>query len=130
MCHITLSFVACPALPNFSTLSHKWQDLKKKKVTGHKIHVLIFSTIMSETFFILRRIKQDMIKTAYWSSCKVPVTLVQSLWSCNFLDRFFKKHSHIKFHENPSSESSDVPCGEMDRHDKPNSHVLQFCKRA
>jgi len=28
----------------FSTLSHKWQDFKKKKVTGHKMFALVFST--------------------------------------------------------------------------------------
>jgi len=30
-----LSPVACSALPQFSTLSHKWQDLRKN-VAGHK----------------------------------------------------------------------------------------------
>jgi hypothetical protein len=56
MCHITLPSVVCPALPNSSTLPHKQHDLKKK-VTEHKIYVLIISTVLSETFFILRRIK-------------------------------------------------------------------------
>ena len=42
LCHMW--FVACPHLQNFSTLSHKWDNLKKKKVTEHKMCVLIFST--------------------------------------------------------------------------------------
>ena len=45
---------------------------------------------------------------------------VKYLYSCpiliklNFLDRSFEKCSDIKFHENPSSGSRVVPCGETD----------------
>jgi hypothetical protein len=38
-----MSSVACPALPNFSSLSHKRRDFRKK-VIKHKTCVLIFST--------------------------------------------------------------------------------------
>jgi len=51
-------------------------------------------------------------------------------------DRFLKKFSNIKFHKNPSSMSRVFPCGEadrptdgqMDRHDKTNNRLSQFCK--
>jgi hypothetical protein len=33
----------------------------------------------------------------------------------NFLDRFSKKFSDIKFHENPSNGSPVVPCRQTDR---------------
>jgi hypothetical protein len=33
----------------------------------------------------------------------------------DFLDRFSRKYSNIKFHENPFSGSQVVPCGWMDR---------------
>jgi len=39
-----LSSVSCPSLRIISTFSHKRQDFEKKKVTGYKMRVLIFST--------------------------------------------------------------------------------------
>ena len=59
MRHIVTSFMASLA-PNFSTLSHKRQDFMKK-VIGYKMCVLIFSTILSKTFLILRRIWRDIV---------------------------------------------------------------------
>jgi hypothetical protein len=38
-----LSSVACLILPFFFTLSHKRLDFRKKKITEHKMGVLIFS---------------------------------------------------------------------------------------
>ena len=55
MRHIVTSFVVPLAPPYFSTLSDKWHDFQKE-VTEHEMCVFIFSTILSKTFLILRRI--------------------------------------------------------------------------
>jgi len=39
--------------------------------------VLISSTILSQTFFILQRTGQDMIKNVHWALCKVPSIFVR-----------------------------------------------------
>ena len=48
----------------------------------------IFSTILSETFLILRINKPDMIMNVHMSPCKVSIILVRL--NLNFLDRFRK----------------------------------------
>ena len=70
---IILSCVACPALPYFSTLSHKRQDFRGGKIIEHKI----FYTNLSETFLILKIITLGVIINVHRSSCKVPFILVR-----------------------------------------------------
>ena len=64
----------------FSTLSHKWHAFRGKKVSEHKMCVLmiLYKFFFSpETFLILRRNEPDMNRNVYWRSCKVPVILVR-----------------------------------------------------
>jgi hypothetical protein len=53
--------------------------------------VLRFSLRLSSgIFFIQRRNERDMIKTVYWSSCKVPFILVRLSWNLNSPNTFSK----------------------------------------
>jgi hypothetical protein len=38
----------------------------------------------------------------------------------------YKKCSNKELHENPSTESDDVPCGQAGRQDEANGCILQF----
>jgi hypothetical protein len=71
---IMLSSVACLPVPYFSTSSHK-RHFFGKNVIEQKMCVFIFSTILSETFLILRRIQRDIIINVHRSSVKYPLFL-------------------------------------------------------
>jgi len=69
------SSVACSAKKYFFHIisySARFSKKKKKKLLN-KMCVLIFSTTLSATFLILRRIDRDMVKNVYWYSCEVSV---------------------------------------------------------
>jgi hypothetical protein len=76
MRRVILSSVTCLALPYFSTVSHTRHSIRKN-VIEHKMCVLIFSTILSEIFLIIKTIKRDIIINVHRSLCKVPVFLVR-----------------------------------------------------
>jgi hypothetical protein len=130
-----LSSVAYPTVQYFSTLSHKRPDVRES-VIEHKTHVLIFSTNLSETFLITRRTERDMIKIYIGRHVQYPLFLLRFnetlIFSKNFQKK--KKYSNIKFHENPSSGNSVVPCrqtdGQTSRHDEAHSSFSQFCEPA
>jgi len=48
----------------------------------------------------------------------------------NLLDRFFKKPTNIKCHENPSTGSQAVPCGWVDRQADMMKLIVAFCNFA
>jgi hypothetical protein len=124
MRRIILSSVACPALQNFSTLSHKRHDFRKKLLNTTCVFWFSLQRLC-ETSVILRRIHR--YRNVYRSSCKYPLFL-SDLNRREFSRQIFQESSNMKFHENLSSESRVVPCGRTDRHNKSNGRFMQFCK--
>ena len=74
----------------------------------------LISSTKFQIFFTLRRTEWDMIKMCIWSLRKVIVIFVWLLLEREFSRRIFEKYWNIKFHENPSSGSWDVTCGQTD----------------
>jgi len=70
------AYVACLALPYFSTLSRKRRDFPARK--SYWTNCVFWFSIQPfpETFLILRRIHRHTIINIHSSSCKVPVILV------------------------------------------------------
>ena len=96
----TLSSVACPYLPSFSTVSHKPHDFSGKKFYDIKCVFWFSPQLWYQTFLVLRIVRRDTINVNSYLS-KVPVILVRLNY--NFLDRVLTKSLDIKVHQNPSS---------------------------
>jgi hypothetical protein len=97
MRRIILSSVTCLALPNFSTLPHKWYDFREIKC------VLGFCLLMlTQTFLVLIRTERDITTNVHMSSYNFPLFLLNFNHNCIFLIYFRKKNSsNIKLHKNP-----------------------------
>ena len=94
-----LSYVTCPAVQYFSTLSHKRHDFRKKNVIEYK-RCLTFSTNLPETLQILRRTERDMIKM-YIGLLKSAPYSYPILSKLEFSQLILEKYSGTKFHDNP-----------------------------
>ena len=141
MHHIILLFVACLALPYFSTLSHKRYNFQKK-VTEYKMCVMIFPI----TF--VWNISHFKKNSAWYchkhrSSCEVPLFYVIFILYLLFLPGFNRTWIFSKDFWKSSNQISwksvqrELSCsmwtdGQTDRqtHDEANSHFSQFCKCA
>ena len=120
-----LSFVACPALKYFSTLSHT-RHRRKKYILKIKCVFWFYQQPFFETFLILRRTERDVIRNVYRSSCKVPVIFVLYQWKLVFLDRFSKNPEiPIVMKIRPVESELFHADGQTDRHDEDES--LFFC---
>jgi hypothetical protein len=120
--------VACPALPYFSTLSHKRHDFWKKLLNIKCVtkRVLVFSKTFYEIFLFIIIILGDIIINVHWSSCRVRVILARYLITLEFPLQILEKYANIKLHENLSSESRVVPCGRTDRRTEMTKLIVAF----
>ena len=96
MRRIILSPTPYPALPYFSTLSHKRHDFQKILLNTRHVFWVPLQTFL-EHFSLLRKIQRVIIKNVHSSSCKVPFLFVRFQWNINFLGRFSKNSQISNF---------------------------------
>ena len=108
-----------------------WLILINKYIEMHgQQNIKISIQHVYDTFLILRRTEQDMIKNVYRYSCKEPVILVRYYWILNFLNRFSKKKEKtLKYQISWKSVHWEPSCsirtdGRTDRHDEGNSRCF------
>jgi hypothetical protein len=107
-----MSYVACPALQYFSTLSHKRRDFRKK-VLNTKCGFRVSTTFPWNIFHPRKkwaRYDQKLI-LVFMKSALYPCPILMKL---EFSLQIFEKYSNIKFHENLSCGSRVVPCEQTD----------------
>ena len=107
MCVCSLNYPACKSNASYydlicslsaSTIFFNitsWKIRLSERVIEHKMCVLSFSTSLSETFPILRRIYRESIVNVNSSACKVAVILLQLQLNLNFLHRFIPNISNF-----------------------------------
>jgi hypothetical protein len=86
----------------------------KKKLLNTK-YVFVFSVqLLTETFFILRRIKRDIVINVHTSLCKVPVIIVGFSGKLKFLNRFWIQAQISNFINTHPVKAEFFPCGRTD----------------
>ena len=138
VCICSLRYPACNAHAPYSVAAQLYNIFPHYLVKSIMFEKMLLNTkcvfwfslqLLSEIFFIPIRIGWDTIKKMY-TGVHVKYLLFFSNFNetGNFLGRFSKKYSNTKFHENPSSGSWVIPCGQA--HKAKLSHFLQFCEHA
>jgi hypothetical protein len=91
MRRIILSSVSYPAVPYFSTLSHKRHDFRKKRLLNIKFVFWFSLHLSSQTLLILSRIQWSITTSVHRSSAKVPVTVLRFQRNLNLFSTDFRK---------------------------------------
>ena len=90
MRHIILISGVCPALPYFSTLSHKRHDFREKKILNLKCVFWYSLNFFVKNFSFLEQFSNVQCTQL----CKAPIILLRFWLYLNYLDRF-NKNPHI-----------------------------------
>jgi hypothetical protein len=85
--------------------------------------VLIFSAFLSEAFLILKRFQRGVIVNVQISLCEGRFNSCHISVKLEFSRQIFEKYSNVEFHENLSSGSRVVPCGQTDM----TKLIVAFC---
>jgi hypothetical protein len=113
-----LSHVTCPALPYFSTLSHKRRDFRGGGASLNVINVFRLSCLLRLKRFSPYEEFGDRISQMHIGlHVECPIFLSDFNATGIFSTYSGKKYSNVKFHGNPSSGSRVVLCGRTDRHE-------------
>ena len=108
------SSVPRPALPYFSTISHKGTIFDFKKWLSKMNRVLVFSTSL------VWHISHSKKNLARFDRKCILVFIQSARYSCHifmkleFSPQIFEKYTNVKFPENPTRGSRVIPCGETD----------------
>jgi hypothetical protein len=99
--------------PLYNILPHYLTNVtifEKKKLLNTKFVFWFSLQLLSETFLIVMRISEILLKMYIGLHEKYRLFLsdINETW---IFRRIFKTYSNIKFHENPSSGSRVIPCG-------------------
>jgi hypothetical protein len=122
-------FIACPDLTKFSTLFHKRNDFRGKKLRDIK-RVFWFSQQLRAVW----NISTSKTVSARYCHKYANAFMWSTRYSCRNIRKLdssgqiFEKYSNAKYHENPSSGSRDVSCGRTNGHNETNSRFSGFCK--
>jgi hypothetical protein len=130
----SLNYPACHAQVPYclrpSWLHHIFQHYLINCATENKMCVLLFTAT-----FIWSISHSKKNSARYCHKCEN--VFIQSTrflyWILKVLEfsrQIFEKVSNVKFNQNPSNGSRDVPCGRTDGHYEANSRFSQFCERA
>ena len=123
-----VSSLACPAVLNFYTLSHKRHDFRKKKVLNKKWVFRFSLQLLFETFLNLTRTSEIWSEVCIGVSVKYPSFLFDFNGTWFFLD-IFSKNTHIIFNGNPFRGNRIVHADvRTDRHGEANSYFSKFLR--
>jgi len=130
MRHIVICDQPCSTI-FFHIFSQRALFSKKKRVTEHKMCVLIFSTNFIWNISHCKKKWARYDKNLHWSSYKVPLVLVWFEWKVNFLGGF-SENPQISYFINilPLGAQLFHADRQTDRRDEASSRFSQFCERA